>query len=258
MEKIMPHLIKKAVTKQEQKRGGLTDTQIIMRTLQRDYLSVIRRTENIAYRDVVKLAWDENTIDAVEKTAMLVDNLSSDNIGIDGNVSFCHPALPPFTAEINFVLEPPSNRVVLWPKNWGNHPNIWDENIANKMNIVAGAALEAGLLKKLFQWLGNNCRTHEQAAWLFPFWATVCQQATELEETGHRVADAERPKILPAVPPDIRALLKYFHLFMAQHTLMGTFEIQDKKQDPTMCRLRMMGEHTIKVMMGELPVMVTI
>lgn len=225
-----------------------------------DHIIVKLKAEDrfISYDEVVSLMWDEHKIAQMKgfmREIITTHFEGQRNLLINQLVTVANPALPEATTcTVGFKIHPPKEGMWPWPAQWAgtfSHPS---PRLATVCQAVADNALDRGLLRKVTRWLLNNCKTHEQATWLFPSWATICRRSDvgEMRNIGVALTDISKPRILPPVPPAIRPMLRYLHTFMAGHELMGTFDKDPQRGHYDLCTISLNGTHEVTQNMGDL------
>lgn len=244
-----------------------TDHADLIREVVNDHmLTKLAASEMFSYEDAVGTLWSSKDIELVKKALSMSCPVGINNAVFAGSVTIEHPALPElFHHQINFRLVPPTKgSCYVWPKEWNSPEKYVLRHDANPtmyaaMYSIAEAAINRGLLRMVTNWLLYNCKTHEQAAWMLPAWATICRRHIHLRQIGQAISDVEKPRTLPPVPPAMRKMLKFMHMFLAGHELMGTFDNDwPVRNHQELCGLHLDGEQDCRMYMGEIPVEVTL
>lgn len=256
MESFMPNAIFRHDSKRDHKDA-------ILEALNDEMLIKLSPTDTtIAYEDVVCQVWDADTIRQVKAMAAIIAPPTyTKEVKLSQYVDVKHAGLHrQFDYRVNFTITAPSHGVHFFPREWQHGAKGVQSDRTNAIcDHVVEASIDRGLLRKVITWLADNCKTHEQAAWLLPSWATICRRNNALRYIGHRIADVQKPRTLPAVPPDMRIALRWAHQFLATHELMGTFDKERPRVDhANMCRIALGEAQMFETSMGDLKVWVSL
>lgn len=212
----------------------------------------------LSYDEIVDCYWSQNDraqIKNVFDTLVANSRKMSQNFQISRRVKLENDALPlPLEVTIDvWVREPESVDALLWPKEMMDQSDAYRIPIPEVNEIVQGiaeAAFNRGLLTDIVEWLADNCKTHQQAAWLFPMWEVLLRFGG-MSTIANNCSSNTPQRALPPLPPFMRQKLRYMNNLMAAHMLMETFDKPTPQPEPSLCTMTLASSYNYQQYVGD-------
>jgi len=240
---------------------------ILRNNKKRDHVDVVKEVVNdryicrlaspdifMDYDELIQSYW---TTDRLAQIRAVIDETTltsrRQNLSMELPVVVTHEVLDePLTVTPTFVLTGPEDhqQSVIWPKVWTYGGAAFaNPKLVEMAEGIVRAGVDRGLLREVTIWLLENCKTHEQAAFLLPGWRNILKRSQNfaVKGIGEKLHDGRPSGAMPTVPAHMRKKLRWAHVFLSTHEFIGTFDgdLYEGPYDPTKCTLRLNSGLTV-------------
>lgn len=197
-----------------------------------------RKRRTIHYVDFLLLYWDRDTIDMVNTVKSIVNprQLDAHSPTVRHTMAVTHTVFPEVT-NLNFSLDiyEPVNTRVLWPQGFALRHDCDMEvraKIEGMFDEIGAEALERGLFTEVCEFLIDEGKTYEAAAYLCPPFVSLMRRAGLRELANSCEGDVQRVPNLPALPYLMRQKIRYVNEWFAIQELLGTWDSTERTVIP--------------------------